>query len=229
MASRSLKKVLAIMAHPDDAEFTCAGTFAKWIAGGQVIEYVLCTSGNKGTHDPTMTAERIAAIREKEQQDAARELGVSECIFLRHNDGELEPNLALREELALVIRQRKPDVVVTHDPWRQYVIHPDHPAAGFATIHAVAAARDYLYFAHQLKDGLTPHRVKDIYLFSPQEPNLWLDITDTFDNKIAALSKHRSQVGEIQGLRDRLREMAANWGQPKGIPLAEAFRHIEVR
>lgn len=223
------RKILAIMAHPDDCEFTCAGTFAKWIAQGDVVEYVLCTSGNKGSWDPQMTSEQVAAIREKEQQDAARELGVSECIFLRHNDGELEVTLRFREELALVIRQRKPDVVVTHDPWRHYTIHPDHRAAGFSAIDAVAAARDHLYYPHQLTGGLTPQRVKELYLFGPQEPNFWVDISDTFDKKIAALMKHKSQVSAIENLRERMKELARSWGEAQDLPLAEAFRHMEVR
>ncbi len=223
------RRVLAIMAHPDDCEFTSAGTFAKWIAQGDVVEYVLCTSGNKGSWDPQMTPEKIASIREQEQKAAARELGVSECFFLRHNDGELEVTLRFREELALVIRQRKPDIVVTHDPWRHYTIHPDHRAVGFTTIDAVAAARDHLYYPQQLMGGLTPHRVRELYLFGPQEPNFWVDISDTFDRKIAALAQHKSQVSAIDDLSGRMRELAKSWGESQHLPLAEAFRRIEVR
>lgn len=223
------KKILAIMAHPDDCEFTSAGTIAKWVAEGNVVEYVLCTSGNKGSADPQMTSERLAAMREREQLDAARELGVSECIFLRHNDGELEATMKFREELALVIRQRKPYAVLTHDPWRMYTIHPDHRAVGFTAVDAIAAARDHLYFANQITGRLTPHRVREIYLFGPQEPNFWVDITDTFETKIVALSRHKSQVSGIESLRERIRDMAALWGHPKGLPLAESFRRIEVR
>ncbi|MBI2954766.1 MAG: PIG-L family deacetylase [Chloroflexi bacterium] len=229
MAGAEHKRVLAIMAHPDDCEFTSAGTFAKWIAQGDTVEYVLCTSGDKGSLDPDMTSERIAAIREQEQLEAAKELGVSHCIFLRYRDGELEVTLKFREELALVIRQRKPDVVVTHDGWRHYAIHPDHRAVGFTTMDAVAAARDHLYYPHQLKDGITPQRVKEVLLFGPQEPNFWVDISDTFEKKLAALSKHKSQVARIENLRERIQNLAATWGQAQNLPLAEAFRRIEVR
>ncbi|MCL5265905.1 MAG: PIG-L family deacetylase [Chloroflexi bacterium] len=228
MATDIPTRVLAIMAHPDDCEFTSAGTFAKWVAEGSVVEYVLCTSGNKGTWDPNVTPEKIAAIREQEQLAAAKELGVAQCIFLRHNDGELETTLKFREELALVIRQRKPQVVVTHDPWRHYMIHPDHRAVGFTAIDAVAAARDHLYYPHQLRGELTPHRVEELYLFGPQEPNFWVDISNTFEKKLAALSKHKSQVSAIDDLRERLRDLSARWGKPQGLDLAEAFRRVEV-
>ncbi len=223
------KKILAIVAHPDDCEFTSSGTIAKWVAEGYVVEYALCTSGNKGTANPNLTPDQLAATREQEQMDAAKELGVSHCIFLRHNDGEMEVTLKLREELALVIRQRKPSVVLTHDPWKMYMIHPDHRAVGFSALDAVAAARDHLYFPHQLIDGLIAHRVKEAYLFNPQEPNYWVDVSDTFEKKIASIARHRSQVAKPEEIRERIKEMAATTGQPQNIPLAEAFHRIELR
>ncbi len=228
VATSLLKKVMVIAAHPDDPEFSCAGTIAKWIAEGQEVVYVLCTSGNKGTKDLNLSPNELAATREREQEAAAQELGVSKCIFLRHNDGQLEVTMLFRAELCLVLRQERPDVVVTHDPWIHYQIHPDHTAAGFTAIYAVAAARDHLYFPEQLASGLQPHRVRELLLFRPQEPNFWVDISSTFDKKIAALRCHESQVTEFEGLEERLRQWAMTYGESQGIPLAEHFHRIEL-
>src|SRR5713226_3880583 len=122
------QRILVIMAHPDDAEFICGGTIARLAAEGCDLHYLLVTSGNRGSHEPGMTMQRLAGIREEEQRHAARTLGVGEVSFLGHNDGEVEVNLALRGEMVRVIRQWKPDVVFTFDPWRPYEIHPDHRA-----------------------------------------------------------------------------------------------------
>lgn len=222
------KRVMAVMAHPDDADFTCAGTVAKWAEQGWQITYVMCTSGDKGTNDPAITPQQIAAIRQQEARAAARELGVAECLFLDHKDGELEVTMAFRRELAQLLRQHKPDVVLTHDPWRHYQIHPDHRAAGFSTLDAIAAARDRLYFVEQLANGLEPHRVKEAYLWAPESPNLWVDIADTFAKKIAALKQHHSQVGAIPDLEERLLKWAKTAAEGRGMALAEAFRRLEL-
>lgn len=221
-------RVMAIMAHPDDADFTCAGTVARWVAEGRHVTYVMCTRGDKGTNDPDVTPEEIAAIREREAEAAARELGVAACLFLGYADGELEVTMAFRRELAGLLRQHKPDVVLTHDPWRHYQIHPDHRAVGFSVLDAIAAARDRLYFVEQLAAGLTPHRVKEAYLWTPESPNLWVDISDTFDRKIAALKQHQSQVARIVDLEERLRRWAESTAEGHGMKLAEAFRRLEL-
>ncbi len=219
---------MVIGAHPDDPEFGCGGTVARWLAEGREVRYVLCTSGDKGSWDPALGPAEMAALREREQLAAARELGVAECIFLRHVDGELEPTLAFRRELALLLRQYRPYVVVTHDPYLHYQIHPDHRAVGTAVMDAIAAARDVWYYPEQLVDGVSPHRVKELYLFRPQEPNWWVDITETFDRKITALHKHASQVERSPDLRERLHRLAQETGRAGGMPLAEAFRRIEL-
>lgn len=216
------------MAHPDDAEFTCAGTVAKRVAAGWEVRYVLCTSGDKGSHDLTATPAQIAAIREDEQRRAAQVLGVAECIFLRHRDGELEVTMDFRRMLSLVLRQYRPSVVFTHDPWRHYTIHPDHRAVGFSVLDAIAACRDHLYFPEQLLGGLKPHRVKEVYLFGAESPNHWEDISGTFDKKMAALAEHQSQVKIDDEARERIRRWAEGLGQPEGIPLAEAFRLMRL-
>lgn len=219
-----------ITAHPDDAEFGCAGTIAKWVGTGEYeVEYVVCTSGNKGTRNSKLTPQDLAALREREQEAAARELGVRRCLFLRHDDGELETTMAFRAELALVLRQLRPDIVFTFDPWKHYQIHPDHRAVGTAAIDAIAAARDHLYFPEQLLGGLTSHRVKELYLFTPQEPNFWVDITDAFDKKIAALLKHESQNYLFSDLRERIQARAEETGRAQGMKLAEAFHREELR
>jgi LmbE family N-acetylglucosaminyl deacetylase len=219
---------MVIGAHPDDPEFGCGGTVAKWVAEGHEVRYVLCTSGDKGSWDPRLGPSEMASIREHEQTEAARELGVRECIFLRHVDGELEPTLAFRREIAMLLRQYRPYVVVTHDPYLHYQIHPDHRAVGTVVMDAIAAARDVWYYPEQLVDGVGAHRVKELYLFRAQEPNFWVDITETFERKMAALRKHASQVERSPDLRERLHRMAEALGREGGVPLAEAFRRIEL-
>ena len=136
------RRAMAIFAHPDDVDFGCSGTVALWTAKGVHVTYCLLTSGNKGTHDARMTAERIAAIREKEQQEAGRRAGASEFVFLRHDDGELEVGMDLRGEVCRQIRIHKPDLVFCQDPWREYQVHPDHRVAGWSALDGVIAARD---------------------------------------------------------------------------------------
>ncbi|MHB1414153.1 MAG: PIG-L deacetylase family protein [Chloroflexota bacterium] len=222
------RSVMIIGAHPDDPDFGCAGTTAKWLAEGCEVRYVLCTSGDKGSWDPAVTPGEMATIREREQMDAAAELGVAECIFLRHVDGEVEATMAFRRELAMLIRQFKPDVVVTHDPWLHYQIHPDHRAVGITVTDAIAGARDVWYYPDQFVGGIGAHRVKDLYYMRAQEPNCWIDISETFDRKIAALSKHVSQVSRIPDLAERMRQRAEATGREKGLRLAEAFHRLEL-
>ncbi|MCL4534763.1 MAG: PIG-L family deacetylase [Bacteroidetes bacterium] len=229
MTDRQPRRIAVVFAHPDDAEFTCSGSLARWIAEGDEVTYIVCTSGDKGTHDREMNPAQLILTREQEQQAAAQELGVKQVIFLRHKDGEVEPTMALRAELALVLRQCKPEVVITHDPWLRYAIHPDHRAVGVVTMDAVVAARDHLYFHYQLNGCLDAQRAKEILLFSPEEPNFWVDITGTFPKKMAALQKHASQLVRAVNLEKRMRQRAADIGKPQGIELAEAFRQIELR
>src|SRR5215472_3942896 len=125
LPSALAQRVMVIMAHPDDVDFACAGTIAVYTAAGARVEYVLATSGNRGSHDPEMTPEKLAALREAEQLAAAEALGVAEVTFLRHNDGEVEANIPMRRELAGIIRRGRPDIVFTFDPWQHYHVHPD--------------------------------------------------------------------------------------------------------
>jgi LmbE family N-acetylglucosaminyl deacetylase len=224
-------RVMVIMAHPDDAEFTSGGTVARFAASGYRVQYVLATSGDKGSSDRAAVPEALAATRRAEQRDAARALGVEEVTFLGHHDGEVEVSLAFRRELALVIRQGRPDVVLTFDPWQRYQIHPDHRAVGMTALDAVAAARDHMYFPEQLNggedEGLTEHRVHNIYFFGTDQPNYYVDISSTLEKKVAALRCHRSQMGDrdIEGM---IRARAAAVGAEVGLAAAEAFHYLPM-
>jgi len=219
-----------VIAHPDDAEFSSAGTIAKFSAEGKKTIIIQLTSGNRGTADRSFTEETLAATREAEEKEAARRMGVSELVFLREPDGGLVPDLALREKIVRMIRTYRPDVIITHDPFRPYALHPDHRAAGMATHDAVyPTARDPLYYPDHLAAGLEPHKTAEIWYFGAEEPDKFIDITDTFDTKIEALKAHKSQVGEATELADRLRERAAELAENQPFELAEAFKTIKMR
>jgi len=229
------KKIAVVMAHPDDAEFVCAGAIARWADEGHEIVYVLLTSGDKGSDDPAMTPERLAATREAEQREAARILGARDVIFMRCPDGELEPDLKLRRELVRVIRRLKPDVVVCQDPtvrWvdTQYINHPDHRAAGEATLAAVfPAARDRMNFPELLAEGLEPHKVREIYLAGAQTPDVAIDITAYIDRKLESLRAHVSQIGDWDPepmVRQWARETAEQ--HPGNGEYLESFKYFKL-
>lgn len=220
-------RVMVIMAHPDDAEFTSGGTVARFAASGYRVQYVLATSGDKGSADPGAVPEQLASTRRAEQRAAAAVLGVAEVTFLEHKDGEVEVSLALRAELARVIRQGRPDVVLTFDPWQRYQVHPDHRAVGQTALDAVVAARDHMYFAEQVAEGVSAHRVHNVYFFASDQPNYYVDISSTLDQKIAALQCHRSQLGDRQ-VADMMRARAAAVGQEVGLAAAEAFHYLPM-
>jgi len=221
------KRAMAIFAHPDDAEFGCSATMALFAEMGVHTIYCLLTSGNKGTHDPDMPAERLARMREKEQRAAGAVIGVKDFVFLRHDDGELEVSMAMRGEVCRAVRECKPDLVLTQDPWRPYQIHPDHRVAGWSAMDGVIAARDHLFFPEQLRSGLTHHRVPRVLLFGTAEPNIWFDVASTMDKKIGALKEHVSQIRN-PGTFDRMRSFAATTGRAWGLEAAEGFRYLEL-
>jgi LmbE family N-acetylglucosaminyl deacetylase len=223
-------RFMVVVAHPDDAEFGCAGTVARWIKDGRQGFYVLCTSGNKGSSDPDMTSERLADIREAEQLEAARVLGVSETVFLRFPDNELHrfPH-ELREAITRQIRRLRPDIVITHDPWRPYAMHSDHRTVGLTTVDSVyPTARDRLNFPEHEQAGLAPWKVAQVYLSGAAEPDTWVDTSETFDLKIEALRKHVCQVGNRADLAERMRERAREVGQAANLHMAEAFKVLRL-
>ena len=223
-------RAMAIVAHPDDAEFTCAGTLAKWIDLGAEVILVVATNGNKGSADLSMTSERLAPIRRQEELAAAAVLGIKEVVFLDYPDGELEESQELRHDVTAAIRRYRPEAVFTQDPYRRYQLHRDHRIIGAVTMSAVfPAARDHLYFPDLMVEGLLPHKVKQLYMIAADEPDAWVDIEDTFDRKLAALRCHVSQVGGNENLEQMLRERAADIGRSQGLPLAEAFKRVPLR
>jgi LmbE family N-acetylglucosaminyl deacetylase len=223
------KRAMAVFAHPDDVDFGCSGTLASWIEyAGTHVTYCVFTSGQKGTHDPKTTPAQMAETREREQRAAGETIGVREFVFLGHQDGELERTMHLRGEVCRVIREHKPEVVFTNDPWGHYQIHPDHRVAGWSALDGIIAARDHLFFPEQLRNGLKKHRVARVLLFGTRDPNIWFDISSTVDKKIAALRAHKSQVGGRRGFAERMRWWAKNTGSTWDLPAAEAFRYIEL-
>ena len=223
-------RVMVVTPHPDDAEIGAGGTIASWVRQGREVIYVVCTNGDKGTSDPDITSERLSQIRQQEQMEAAKILGVSEVIFLGYTDGGLEDTPAFRGELVRLIRKHRPDVVMTTDPYRRYLWHRDHRITGIVTLDAIFPyARDRLSYPEQIAEGLEPHRVKEVYLWGSEEPDTFIDISETFSLKLAALSCHATQVGQhAQILKRRIEERASKTGQSQGVPLAEAFRRIEI-
>ncbi len=221
---------MAIAAHPDDAEFGIAGTVAKWTSEGKEVVYVICTNGNKGTDDPEMLPGRLAEIREQEQMAAAKMLHVRDVVFLRHDDQALEDTPEFRKEIVRVIRTYRPELVASCDPYRRYIWHRDHRIIGQVVLDAVFPyARDYLAYPDLVSEGLKPHKVKEILMWGSEQPDYFVDVTNTFDVKMAALRCHKSQVGKMSAeweLRLRARHQMA----PKelGYSLAEAFHRVEI-
>jgi LmbE family N-acetylglucosaminyl deacetylase len=227
------KRVMGIFAHPDDPEFFCGATFARWAAEGAEIIFVLATSGDKGSSDPEMTSERLIAIREDEERCVAAKLGVKEVIFLRHRDGELTPSLELRRDLVRAIRMYKPEIVVTLDPtvfwWGdRSVNHPDHRAVGEAALAAVyPMARDRLNFPEQEREeGLEPHKVKYLYISGTQSPNVRVDVTDYIETKIESLREHKSQIADMEKMAERIRSSRDPEAPPGVVRYVDSFRVI---
>lgn len=224
------KRALVIVAHPDDAEFLCAGTVARWVSEGWEVAYVLVTSGDKGSHDREMTSERLASIREGEQRAAAKALGVKECVFLGYPDGFVEDTAELRGRLVREIRRFKPDVAITWDPYRRSQNHRDHRVTGQAALDALyPLSRSHLYYPEHLEEGLEPHRVREVLLAGTDRPNHHVDVSDFFHKKMKALQCHKSQISRygLREVRKRVRQRMAEAGKEVGFKLAEVFHRIE--
>lgn len=222
------KRALFIGAHPDDSEFAAGATIAKLAAQKWDITFIVATNGNKGSHDPGISAYTLSEIREQEQRAAAGTLGVQRIIFLRNNDGELEPTPALRAEFALYIRHFKPHAVYTHDPWRHYMLHPDHRTVGFAVIDAIVSARDHLFMPGLSQIGITVWRPEALYLWTAEQPDHIEDVSDFVEQKIAAIRQHHSQVDKSHGWEERVRQRLAEAGQAHNLAAAEVFKKIVV-
>lgn len=235
---RDAERVLVVTAHPDDVDFGAAGTVASWTKSGVDVAYCICTSGDAGGFDDT-PRQRMRVLREEEQRAAASAVGVSDVTFLGYPDGRLTVSIELRRDISREIRRHRPDRVLTQSPeifWQRIVAsHPDHRAVGEATLAAVYPdARNPYAHPELLEDeGLEAWAVPELWLMaSPLERiNHFVDVTDTFDAKVAALRAHRSQTGHLDGLEDMLREWLGMVAQRGGLPdgrLAEAFQVIDT-
>ena len=224
---------MAIVAHPDDIEFSCAGTTARWAQAGARIVYVLCTSGDVGIAEPGMTRERATQIREAEALEAARLSGVNEVVFLREPDGLLVPSLELRKKLVREIRRYRPEVVITGDPtivWagEDYINHPDHRAAATAALDAVFPAAGQPNLFEELEpEGLSAHKPRKVYVTTWGPGDLYVNIESTIEQKIAALRAHKSQMGSWDPA-DEIKRWAADTARGKEMAYAESFRVVTL-
>ena len=228
-------RVLAVGAHPDDIEFGCGATLAKWARSGALVTLCICTDGSKGTWDPGADLAELVAVRESEQRAAAGVLGALAVEFLGLVDGELRDDLPVRAALCAVIRRTQPDVVLGHDAWQPYRLHPDHAQAGLLTLGAIVAARDPHFFPEQ---GLKPHRPSTLLCFEPAHVHHVEDIEGFVDAKVNALLAHRSQWQSTMGIHDdpdaqcaafarELHDEARSHGLRAGLRAAEAFARID--
>lgn len=228
-----LQKILVILAHPDDPEFFCGATIARWTAAGHSVSYCLLTCGDKGTKDREITPEMLCSRRQSEQIAAAAVLGVHQVRFLNYPDGYLTPDLHLRRDITRLIRQEQPDILVTCDPTNLYVRetllnHPDHRAAGQAVLDAVfPAARDHLNFVELWRDeNLEPHIVREVWVSAPKEPTVSLDVTEYWETKIRALYEHKSQIPDPQALAERIRARHTSDSTLENPRYEEYFRRL---
>ena len=224
---------MAIVAHPDDVEFSCSGTLAKWARAGARISLVLVTSGDVGVARSDITRQQAAALRETEATAASKIIGATEIRFLREPDGSVEATLGLRRKLVREIRRFKPEVVITGDPtvvWAgdNYINHPDHRAVALATVDAIFPAAGQPHVFEELADeGLEAHKVRKVYVNNWRDGNLWEPIDDTIDVKVAALKAHESQMGSWD-VEKNIKEWAADRAKDHGMQYAEIFRVVTL-
>jgi LmbE family N-acetylglucosaminyl deacetylase len=226
-----------VLAHPDDPDFFCGGTIARWVSEGREVHYCLLTRGDKGADEPGHNSAELASTREAEQRAAAKVLGVKQVIFLPYEDGYLMPDLGLRKEVVRVIRQVRPDIVVTCDPTNffpgaNYINHSDHRVAGQVTLDAVfPAARSALYFPDLYEqEGLEPHKVQQVYISNAVQPDTTIDVTDYLSLKLEALKAHQSQIQDFVSLQVRLKERMLDPESPPAAPCyVERFKKITLR
>lgn len=231
-------RALTIGAHPDDAEFGAGGVLSKWSADGCVASMLVMTDGSKGSWDPTIDPTELVEIRKAEQLRSASMLGVTgEVVMLGKVDGELEYSMQLRELLCWWIRKLRPNVVLTHDPWKRYLLHPDHRVTGIVASDGVVAARDHLFYPDQLTEGIGKHRPGAILYWASDQPDHREDISGFVDRKVAALLCHSSQTettmddaqlsaAHRKRFADKIRRRAAAAGAPAGLEAAEEFKIV---
>jgi len=229
------KVVLAVGAHPDDIDFGAGGTIAKWIEQGAYVYYLVCTDGSRGSDDPQMTHDKLAGIRRKEQEQAGKILGIKKIFFLNHIDTQLVSDFKLKKDIAKVIKTVRPNILLTMNPALYYsemfnfINHSDHRAAASAAMDACfPLSRDRLTFPDHEKQGLRPHKTKELWLIGFEKKDYIVDITKTFDKKLKAIAIHRSQFPDFPPVKKRLEEIAGYFGKGKGFKYAENFTVIKI-
>ena len=230
------KEILVILAHPDDPEYFCGATIAKWTEQGHNVSYCLLTKGDKGVNEHFQGKGDIRLLRVDEQKKAAAVLGVKDIVFLNNEDGYLVPTIERRKEVARVIRQKKPNIVVTCDPTNyyihnNYINHPDHRAAGQIVIDAVfPAAQNPLFFTELIDDEkLPPHDVDEVWLSLAKEPNQTVDVTSTWGTKVKALLEHRSQIGDAEAFKKKMASRFIKGSNAENPRFEEQFKRIVYR
>jgi len=229
----SPQKILVILAHPDDPEFFCGASINLWVRSGHKVIYCLLTCGDKGTKDFSLDSDELCSIRQMEQRTAANILGVNEVVFLKYPDGYLVADIALRRDITRVIRTIRPDILVTCDPQTLFTVngglnHPDHRAAGQATLDAVfPSARDHLTFVELWKDEkLEPHVVREVWVCGTLQPDITLDVTETWETKICALYEHKSQIGDPEKFAERMHNRRVAESTVEKPRYEEKFRRL---
>ncbi len=228
---------MAVGAHPDDVEFGAGATLARWAAAGAEVTIVVMTDGSKGTWDRNLDPAELVAARRREQQAAAAVLGAAGVLMLDRVDGELAYSMELRELLCRHIRTLRPDLLLTHDPWQRYQLHPDHRATGRIVLDGMVAARDHLFYPEQVAAGLEPHRPAAVLLWSADEPDHWEDAGPGLETKVEALLRHSTQapttmadahrdVEARAAFAARIADWARRSGEPAGLEAAEAFKRL---
>jgi LmbE family N-acetylglucosaminyl deacetylase len=227
------QKILVVLAHPDDPEFFCGATTARWVHAGHQVIYCVITCGDKGSKDLNIESDELCSIRQSEQRNAASVLGVEEVIFLNYPDGYLVADMKLRKDITRVIRTVRPDIMVTCDPQTLFTLnrglnHPDHRAAGQAALDAVfPTARDHLNFPELWRDEkLEPHIVREVWVCGTLEPDTILDVTDTWETKILALFEHKSQIGDPSKLAERMHDRRTEDSTSDHPRYEEKFRRL---
>ena len=230
-------RAMVIFAHPDDAEIGSGGVVARWISAGCEVSYVLCTNGDAGTAERSLTPAQLAARRAEEQRAAAAAMGVKHVVMLGYADGFLEDTREFLGDIVRALRQYRPQTVFVHDPYRiKHFQHRDHRKAGLTTTDAVYPfARDHLHFAeHMTREGLEPHKVRELWYWGADEPNIIVDITESIERQIAALVRHESQlpgfnVADGETIATRVRRSAAELAGGYGFQYGAVFRRMIAR
>ncbi len=232
MKTKPTKKFLIFSAHPDDLDFGCAGTTATLTAQGHEVVYCILTNGEKGTHKVKQTKEQMVAMREREQEAAGKVVGVHRVIFLRNTDGDLEHTREVRKQVTRVIRDVRPDIVLSQDPANHafdnfYKYHRDHRMTAEIVFDAIyPGVGSDSFFPELAQEEVFPHQIEEVWFYSPEKANRYVNITATIGKKIAALNSHESQIPDVKLMEKRIRERARIAGKKKGWKYAETFRRL---